>query len=213
MTGKWKMRKWKLRLIKTKYIEPEGAARHDWIAFSAEWTPDAIYYNYVEGKNLVEYLTEKIHEARQEGSEVKRGSLLYARAKEIALQEQAYSAKVAAGKQRIKELREQMASDKAAKALRQICSADQTQQPGMAESAISALCAPDASAARVVWRLRGGDAGPAASGASRSGCGCSALACAPTPSTALWLPMRAGRATASIWSSSVARPAPRRAPL
>ena len=26
-------KKWKLRLIKTKYIEPEGAARHDWIAF------------------------------------------------------------------------------------------------------------------------------------------------------------------------------------
>ena len=42
------------------------------------------------------------------------------------------------------------ASDKAAKWIRQICSADQTQQPGMAESAISALCAPDASAARVL---------------------------------------------------------------
>ena len=24
-----------------KYIEPEGAARHDWIAFSAEWTPQS----------------------------------------------------------------------------------------------------------------------------------------------------------------------------
>jgi lipopolysaccharide/colanic/teichoic acid biosynthesis glycosyltransferase len=36
-----KMKKWKLRLIKTKYIEPEGAARHDWIAFSSEWTPDS----------------------------------------------------------------------------------------------------------------------------------------------------------------------------
>lgn len=36
-----KIKKWKLRLIKTKYIEPEGAARHDWIAFSAEWTPDS----------------------------------------------------------------------------------------------------------------------------------------------------------------------------
>ena len=31
-----RIKKWKLRLIKTKYIEPEGAARHDWIAFSAE---------------------------------------------------------------------------------------------------------------------------------------------------------------------------------
>lgn len=33
--------KYKVRLIKTKYIEPEGAKRHDWIAFSAEWTPDS----------------------------------------------------------------------------------------------------------------------------------------------------------------------------
>ena len=38
VSGGKKMKKWKLRLIKTKYIEPEGAARHDWIAFSAEWT-------------------------------------------------------------------------------------------------------------------------------------------------------------------------------
>ena len=36
-----KIKKWKLRLIKMKYIEPEGAARHDWIAFSAEWTPQS----------------------------------------------------------------------------------------------------------------------------------------------------------------------------
>lgn len=36
-----KIKKWKIRLIKTKYIEPEGAARHDWIAYSAEWTPDS----------------------------------------------------------------------------------------------------------------------------------------------------------------------------
>ena len=35
------IKKWKIRLIKTKYIEPEGAARNDWIAFSAEWTPDS----------------------------------------------------------------------------------------------------------------------------------------------------------------------------
>jgi lipopolysaccharide/colanic/teichoic acid biosynthesis glycosyltransferase len=33
--------KYKMRLIKMKYIEPEGAKRHDWIAFSAEWTPDS----------------------------------------------------------------------------------------------------------------------------------------------------------------------------
>lgn len=33
--------KYKIRLIKSKYIEPEGAKRHDWIAYSAEWTPDS----------------------------------------------------------------------------------------------------------------------------------------------------------------------------
>ena len=32
--------KYKIRLIKMKYIDPEGAKRHDWIAYSAEWTPD-----------------------------------------------------------------------------------------------------------------------------------------------------------------------------
>jgi len=36
--------KYKIRLIKMKYIEPEGAKRHDWIAFSAEWTPDSRTY-------------------------------------------------------------------------------------------------------------------------------------------------------------------------
>jgi lipopolysaccharide/colanic/teichoic acid biosynthesis glycosyltransferase len=41
VSGGNKIKKWKIRLIKTKYIEPEGAARHDWIAFSAEWTPDS----------------------------------------------------------------------------------------------------------------------------------------------------------------------------
>jgi lipopolysaccharide/colanic/teichoic acid biosynthesis glycosyltransferase len=33
--------KYKIRLIKMKYIDPEGAKRHDWIAFSREWTPDS----------------------------------------------------------------------------------------------------------------------------------------------------------------------------
>ena len=33
--------KYKIRLIKTKYIEPEGAKRGDWIAYSAEWTPNS----------------------------------------------------------------------------------------------------------------------------------------------------------------------------
>ena len=36
--------KYKIRLIKTKYIDPEGALSHDWIAFSAEWTPDSRTY-------------------------------------------------------------------------------------------------------------------------------------------------------------------------
>jgi lipopolysaccharide/colanic/teichoic acid biosynthesis glycosyltransferase len=41
VSGGRKIKKWKLRLIKTKYIDPEGAARNDWIAFSAEWTPES----------------------------------------------------------------------------------------------------------------------------------------------------------------------------
>ena len=41
ISGGKKIKKWKIRLIKTKYIEPKGAAKHDWIAFSAEWTEDS----------------------------------------------------------------------------------------------------------------------------------------------------------------------------
>lgn len=33
--------KYKIRLIKKKYIEPEGAKRGDWIAYSAEWNEDS----------------------------------------------------------------------------------------------------------------------------------------------------------------------------
>jgi lipopolysaccharide/colanic/teichoic acid biosynthesis glycosyltransferase len=33
--------KYKIRLIKTKYIDPEGARRGDWHAYSAEWTADS----------------------------------------------------------------------------------------------------------------------------------------------------------------------------
>ena len=36
--------KYKIRLIKDQYIEPEGAKRHDWIAYSAEWTSDSRTY-------------------------------------------------------------------------------------------------------------------------------------------------------------------------
>ena len=41
VSGGKKIKKWKLRLIKMEFIEPVGASRHDWIAFSAEWTPDS----------------------------------------------------------------------------------------------------------------------------------------------------------------------------
>ncbi len=37
-------RKYKIRLIKTKYIDPIGAKRGDWIAYSAEWTPASRTY-------------------------------------------------------------------------------------------------------------------------------------------------------------------------
>ena len=33
--------KYKIRLIKTKFIDLEGAKRHDWIAYSAEWNSDS----------------------------------------------------------------------------------------------------------------------------------------------------------------------------
>jgi lipopolysaccharide/colanic/teichoic acid biosynthesis glycosyltransferase len=41
ISGGKRIKKWKLRLIKMKFIEPEAAARNDWIAFSAEWTPQS----------------------------------------------------------------------------------------------------------------------------------------------------------------------------
>ena len=36
--------KYKIRLIKTKYIDPEGAKRGDWIAYSAEWNEESRTY-------------------------------------------------------------------------------------------------------------------------------------------------------------------------
>ena len=36
--------KYKIRIIKEKYIEPEGALRHDWVAYSAEWTKESHTY-------------------------------------------------------------------------------------------------------------------------------------------------------------------------
>ena len=36
--------KYKIRLIKTSHIDQEGAARGDWIAYSAEWSPESRTY-------------------------------------------------------------------------------------------------------------------------------------------------------------------------
>jgi lipopolysaccharide/colanic/teichoic acid biosynthesis glycosyltransferase len=36
--------KYKLRLIKQKFIDPEGASRHDWLAYSAEWNEESRTY-------------------------------------------------------------------------------------------------------------------------------------------------------------------------
>lgn len=37
VSGGKRIKKWKLRLIKQKFIDPVGAANHEWIAFSSEW--------------------------------------------------------------------------------------------------------------------------------------------------------------------------------
>lgn len=39
-----RMKKYKIRLIKNKFIDQEGAKKHDWIAFSAEWNPESRTY-------------------------------------------------------------------------------------------------------------------------------------------------------------------------
>ena len=44
VSGGKRIKKWKIRLIKTKFIDKEGADRHDWLAFSAEWTPESRTY-------------------------------------------------------------------------------------------------------------------------------------------------------------------------
>ena len=41
VSGSKRIKKWKIRLIKTKYIDPVGATRHDWLAYSAEWNPES----------------------------------------------------------------------------------------------------------------------------------------------------------------------------
>ena len=44
VSGGRKIKKWKIRLIKVKYIDADGAAQNDWAAFSAEWTPESRTY-------------------------------------------------------------------------------------------------------------------------------------------------------------------------
>jgi lipopolysaccharide/colanic/teichoic acid biosynthesis glycosyltransferase len=39
-----KIPKYKIRLIKTKYIDLDGAKKHDWKAYSAEWSPESRTY-------------------------------------------------------------------------------------------------------------------------------------------------------------------------
>lgn len=41
VSGGKKIKKHKIRLIKEKFIDKERAKKHDWIAYSAEWTPDS----------------------------------------------------------------------------------------------------------------------------------------------------------------------------
>jgi lipopolysaccharide/colanic/teichoic acid biosynthesis glycosyltransferase len=35
------IRKYKIRIIKEKFIDADGAKKHEWIAYSAEWTPSS----------------------------------------------------------------------------------------------------------------------------------------------------------------------------
>lgn len=41
ISGGKKIKKWKIRLIKTKYIDPVGASKNDWMAYSAEWNEES----------------------------------------------------------------------------------------------------------------------------------------------------------------------------
>lgn len=36
-----RIKKWKIRLIKMRFIDPVGAEKHEWLAFSAEWSPES----------------------------------------------------------------------------------------------------------------------------------------------------------------------------
>ena len=41
VSGGRRIKKWKIRLVKTQFIDPVGARAHDWAAFSSEWSPDS----------------------------------------------------------------------------------------------------------------------------------------------------------------------------
>jgi lipopolysaccharide/colanic/teichoic acid biosynthesis glycosyltransferase len=41
ISGSKKIKKWKIRLIKTKYIDSKRAKYHEWIAYSAEWNQES----------------------------------------------------------------------------------------------------------------------------------------------------------------------------
>jgi len=44
VSGGKKIKKYKIRIIKQKFIDKEKAKKHEWIAFSAEWTSDSRTY-------------------------------------------------------------------------------------------------------------------------------------------------------------------------
>ena len=52
ISGGRKIKKWKIRLIKTKFIDPEGAKNHEWIA-SAEWNEKEQNHNRRFCKKMV----------------------------------------------------------------------------------------------------------------------------------------------------------------
>ena len=44
VSGGKRIKKWKLRLIKQEFIDPIGAAKHEWLAFSREWDEESRTY-------------------------------------------------------------------------------------------------------------------------------------------------------------------------
>ena len=44
ISGNKRIKKWKIRLIKEKYIDKDGAKKHEWLAYSKEWTTESRTY-------------------------------------------------------------------------------------------------------------------------------------------------------------------------